>query len=86
VIVGREIAVTGLRGIAASQGIVISASIWGKYKTVFEVASITALILGGNHPPINFHLIGMILLWIALLLAVFSGVDYFKKFLKTIID
>jgi CDP-diacylglycerol--glycerol-3-phosphate 3-phosphatidyltransferase len=85
VIVGREIAVTGLRGIAASQGIVISASIWGKYKTVFEVASITALILGGNHPPINFHLIGMILLWIALLLAVFSGIDYFKKFLNIII-
>jgi CDP-diacylglycerol--glycerol-3-phosphate 3-phosphatidyltransferase len=85
VIVGREIAVTGLRGIAASQGIVISASIWGKYKTVFETASITALILGGNHPPINFHLIGMILLWIAVFLAVFSGVDYFKKFLKTII-
>ncbi len=85
VIVGREIAVTGLRGIAVSQGTVISASIWGKYKTVFEVAAITLLILGGNHLSINIHLMGMILLWIALLLAVFSGIDYFNKFLKTII-
>ena len=48
VIVGREIAVTGLRGIAVSQGIVISASTLGKYKTVFEVASISFLILDGE--------------------------------------
>jgi CDP-diacylglycerol--glycerol-3-phosphate 3-phosphatidyltransferase len=85
VIVGREIAVTGLRGIAASQNIVISASIWGKYKTVFEVASITFLILDQNYLGIDGHLTGMVFLWIALILAVFSGIDYFNKFLKTII-
>ena len=58
VIVGREIAVTGLRGIAVSQGIVISASTLGKYKTVFEVASISFLILDGNYFSIDFHQVG----------------------------
>jgi len=85
VIVGREIAVTGLRGIAASQGIIISASPLGKYKTVFEVASISVLIFNGNYFSINFHQVGMGLLWVALILAIISGFDYFKKFLKAII-
>jgi CDP-diacylglycerol--glycerol-3-phosphate 3-phosphatidyltransferase len=85
VIVGREIAITGLRGIAVSQGIIISASTLGKYKTVFEVASVFFLILNRSYFSIHFHAIGMALLWIALAIAVISGIDYFKKFLKTII-
>lgn len=85
VIVGREIAVTGLRGIAVSQDIVISASALGKYKTIFEVASIFFLILNGKYFGMNFHSVGMGLLWVALMLAVFSGIYYFKKFLKEII-
>ena len=85
VIVGREISVTGLRGIAVSQGLVISASTLGKHKTVFQVASISLLILNGNYFSIQLQQVGMGLLWIAMGLAVISGVDYFKKFLKTII-
>jgi CDP-diacylglycerol--glycerol-3-phosphate 3-phosphatidyltransferase len=85
VIVGREIAVTGLRGIAVSQEIVIASSALGKYKTVFETVSIFFLILGGEYFSIQFHPVGMGFLWIALILAVFSGVDYFQKFLKEII-
>ena len=85
VIVGREIAITGLRGIAVSQGIVIAASTLGKFKTVFEVASIFFLILNGSYFPINFRPIGLVFLWVALGIAVISAVDYFKKFLKSII-
>jgi CDP-diacylglycerol--glycerol-3-phosphate 3-phosphatidyltransferase len=85
VIVGREISVTGLRGIAVSQGIVISASMLGKYKAVFEVASIAFLILNGNYFSIELNQVGMGLLWVAIGLAVISGVDYFRRFLKTII-
>lgn len=85
VIVGREIAVTGLRGIAVSQGMVISASTLGKYKTVFEMASIFFLILNGDYFSINFYQVGIGLLWVALILAVVSAIDYFKKFLKCII-
>jgi CDP-diacylglycerol--glycerol-3-phosphate 3-phosphatidyltransferase len=85
VIVGREIAITGLRGIAVSQDIIISASALGKYKTVFEVASIFFLILNGNYFFINFHPIGMVFLWVALGIAVISGVNYFWRYLKSII-
>ena len=85
VIIGREISVTGLRGIAVSQGVVISATRLGKYKTVLEVASISFLILNGDYFSIDWYQVGMGLLWAAMALAVISGVDYFKKFLKVII-
>ena len=85
VIVGREIAVTGLRGIAVSQGIVISASALGKYKTVFEVVSIFFLIFDGDYFSIDFHQVGMVFLWISLGIAVISGIDYFRKFLREIV-
>lgn len=85
VIVGREIAVTGLRGIAVSQGIVIAASQLGKYKTFFEGGAVFFLILAGNYFSVSFRYVGMVLLWIALIIAVVSAVDYFKRFLKEII-
>ncbi len=85
IIVGREIAVTGLRGIAATQEIIISASSLGKYKTTFEVAAIFVLILNGEFFSIHVHQIGMGLLWVALILSVISGIDYFKRFLKSVI-
>ena len=85
VIVGREIAVTGLRGIAMSEGIVVSSSMMGKYKTAFEMTSIFFLILDGKYLSIDFHLVGIALLWVALFLAIFSAGDYFKKFLKAVI-
>jgi CDP-diacylglycerol--glycerol-3-phosphate 3-phosphatidyltransferase len=85
VIVGREISVTGLRGIAASQGMVISASTFGKYKTVFEVASLACLILSGNFFSVEIHWVGMGLLWVAMGLAVISAVDYFKRFFHSVI-
>jgi CDP-diacylglycerol--glycerol-3-phosphate 3-phosphatidyltransferase len=85
VIVGREIAITGLRGIAVSQDIIISASTWGKYKTFFEGASIFFFILNGGLVSFNFYWVGIGLLWVALFLAVLSGIDYFQKFLKSII-
>ncbi len=85
IIVGREIAITGLRGIAVSQDIIISASTLGKYKTVFEVASIVLLILNGSYFSVNFRPMGMVFLWIALGIAVISGVDYFRRYLKAII-
>ncbi len=85
IIVGREIAVTGLRGVAASQNIVISASQWGKYKTFFEGTAIFFFIMAGKGASFNLYWVGTGLLWVALFLAVISAVDYFKRFLKAII-
>lgn len=84
-VVGREIAVTGLRGIAISQGIVIAAGRAGKYKTIFEVVAVFFLILGGEFFSFDLHTVGMGLLWVALFLAVFSGLDYFRRFLRQIV-
>ncbi len=75
VIIAREFAVTGLRGVAAERGVVIQASWLGKLKTVLQVAAIIALIAA--HPaPIGVD----ILVYIAVAVTVISGVDYFFGF------
>jgi len=79
-IVGREVAVTGLRGIASIEGRVISASTWGKAKTIFQSFALGGLMLHYEYFGINFHLVGMILMWIALAITLGSGFDYFFKF------
>ena len=82
VIIGRELAVTGLRGVALSMGTVVPASSLGKAKTVSQYVAITVLILEkGVSPDVElFHLISRGVLWIAVALTVISGVDYFYRF------
>jgi len=82
VIVGREFAVTGLRGIAISVGIVVPASRLGKYKTVSQYVAITLLILEKGVPAeyVPFHWVSLGVLWIAMGLTVVSGFDYFYRF------
>lgn len=80
IILAREIAITGLRSIASAEGLVIAASNLGKYKTGFQIASLIFLLIHFEYYGIKFHLYGMFLLWIALILTVWSGYDYIKKF------
>jgi CDP-diacylglycerol--glycerol-3-phosphate 3-phosphatidyltransferase len=94
VILGREIIITGLRGIASSEGIVISASDLGKLKTIFQIVAILGLLLhydyhwffGIDHPylVVNMHNVGMFYLWIATAITIWSGVDYLYKFMRVI--
>jgi len=94
VILGREIIITGLRGIASSEGIVIQASNLGKFKTIFQLVAIIGLLLhydynwlfGIEHQlaQVNMHNVGMFFLWIATLLTVWSGVDYLARFIRII--
>ena len=84
VIIGREIAVTGLRNIIAGQGEDVSASNLGKYKTGFQIAAIIPLLLHYPYMGIDFHVIGMFFLWGALALTVWSGADYFFRFRRLI--
>ena len=85
IIIGREFIVTGLRLIAAGEGIVISASKLGKIKTVTQIVAISAALL--NNFPIKlftdfpFDRYAMI---IAVIITVYSGYDYIKKNLKVI--
>src|ERR1039457_1590815 len=94
VILGREIIITGLRGIASSEGIVIPASKLGKYKTIFQIVAILGLLLHYDyywffsieHPylQVNMHSIGMFYLWIAVIITIWSGVDYLRRFIRVI--
>jgi CDP-diacylglycerol---glycerol-3-phosphate 3-phosphatidyltransferase len=83
IIIGREFIVTGLRLVAAGEGIVITASVWGKIKTIIQMIAISAALLG-NFPlslftDFDFATYAMIL---AVLATVYSGYDYIKKNLK----
>ncbi len=80
IIIGRELAVTGLRNIAAQQGQDISSSRLGKYKTGFQIAAIIPLLIHYQHLTSDFHAIGSIFLWAALAMTLLSGADYFIKF------
>ncbi|MBL0715672.1 MAG: CDP-diacylglycerol--glycerol-3-phosphate 3-phosphatidyltransferase [Desulfosarcina sp.] len=80
IIVGREVAVTGLRNIMAEARADVSASNLGKYKTGFQIAAVIPLLIHYPYIGIDFHTIGMFFLWCALLLTIWSGVDYFMRF------
>jgi CDP-diacylglycerol--glycerol-3-phosphate 3-phosphatidyltransferase len=80
VIIGREIAVTGLRNFVAENQEDISASALGKYKTGFQVAALIPLLFHYPFFGINLHAIGMVFLWGALILTIWSGIDYFIRF------
>ena len=79
VILGREFAVTVLRGIAHARGVVIAASPLGKFKMVSEVVAILLLILGQDHLQ-QFFVVGTVALWVAFVTAVASGIDYYRRF------
>lgn len=79
VILGREFAVTVLRSIAYARGVVIPASPLGKVKMAAQVTAILALILGQDHLQ-QFYVIGWIALWAAVITAVISAIDYYRKF------
>jgi CDP-diacylglycerol---glycerol-3-phosphate 3-phosphatidyltransferase len=78
VILGREIAVTVLRSMAQSRGVAIQASLLGKFKMVSEVVAILLLILSDQVQ--QFVLLGKIALWVAMVTAVASALDYYKRF------
>jgi len=80
VIIAREMAVTGLRGIAVSEGIVIQAGTLGKYKTIFQSSAIAGLCLHYSYFDVDFHVVGMFFLWGALILTLWSGWEYFRQF------
>ena len=79
VILGREFAVTVLRSIAHSRGVAIPASPLGKFKMASQVVAILLLILGREHLH-QFFILGKLALWVAVLTAVLSAMDYYRRF------
>jgi CDP-diacylglycerol--glycerol-3-phosphate 3-phosphatidyltransferase len=91
-LIGRELAITGLRAIASSEGLVIAASAGGKNKTAFQLAGIAALILHFPYPllgtpfVVDFHVVGIYLVYISLLFSVFSAIEYIQLFVEAAED
>lgn len=86
IIVIRDFAVDGIRTIASSEGIIIQASKLGKRKTLSQIFAVSALMI--HYPSIgaDAHLVGMAILYIALILTVISGTDYVIKFYRSTIQ
>jgi CDP-diacylglycerol--glycerol-3-phosphate 3-phosphatidyltransferase len=82
VIIGREMVVTTLRGVAGSEGVVIAANWTGKLKAFVQLVATNLLILHYPYFSLDIHLIGTILIWIALVLTVWSGVDHIIRYRK----
>jgi CDP-diacylglycerol--glycerol-3-phosphate 3-phosphatidyltransferase len=83
-IIVREFLVTGLRAVALSKDIVIPAEVGGKIKTTTQITAILCLILMGNIFNIDLYDVGVILIRLALVLSIISGVQYTVSFWRKI--
>jgi CDP-diacylglycerol---glycerol-3-phosphate 3-phosphatidyltransferase len=79
VIVGREIVVTALRAVAASEGVVVAAEEMGKYKMTLQAIALEALLVHYTHWHVDFFSAGMFLLWISMVVSLWSGAEYYSK-------
>lgn len=79
IIIGREFAVTGLRSVAAAEGIIISASKLGKYKTISQIVAIVAILINEIIVKIVGFPLGEYLMYVAVFFTLYSGWDYFSK-------
>lgn len=93
IIIAREFAVTGLRGVAAAEGIIIAASPWGKAKTVTQIIAIIFALVNLNYNHVSFGMLRGIVnhphkvlnfftyaaMAVAIIMTIISGVDYFVK-------
>ena len=81
VVIARELAISGLRMVAAVENVVISASRWGKAKTMSQMLAIAVLIIEPRWLDPGWTLWGQTISWylvmIMLVLTVVSGLDYF---------
>lgn len=80
VIIGREFAVTGLRAIASSDGIIIPAETVGKYKVGAQITAVLCLLLDYYLTSDWLRNLGAVALWFAMILAVYSAFRYFKTY------
>lgn len=83
IILARELAVTALRNVAAGKGVLIRASGLGKTKMVAQVTAVLMLMLSPVHPALRQP--GLVVLWVVVLLTLWSGADYFVRFWRDVV-
>ncbi len=88
IILCREIVITGLRGVASSSaGIVVAASGLGKIKSIIQYLGLGTLIFPLGVLPIPYlHHIGLAILYVALVITIWSGIDYFYKLRRVFLE
>jgi CDP-diacylglycerol--glycerol-3-phosphate 3-phosphatidyltransferase len=87
ILIVREFLITTLRVVALSRDIVISAELGGKLKTTAQITAILCLILTGSSfdvLPFDLYDIGLVFIWIAVVLSVFSGIKYTVTFWRAL--
>ena len=88
VLIGRDLAISGLRSIAAAQGLVIAASDGGKIKTALQLVAIMMLLVYFRYPVLgtsimlDYYVVGNWILFISMGVSLFSGVQYLRHFLS----
>jgi CDP-diacylglycerol--glycerol-3-phosphate 3-phosphatidyltransferase len=84
VLVTREIMVTGLRAVAAAEGLIVGAEELGKYKMTLQAIAIHGLLIHYTYFHVDFFAAGMFILWLAMAVSVWSGVDYYVRVVRAL--
>ena len=84
VLVSRETLVTGLRAVAAAEGLIVGAEELGKYKMALQSIAIHGLLIHYTYVHVDFFGAGMFVLWIAMVVSVWSGIDYYVRVLRVL--
>ncbi len=84
-LISREIVVTAVRAMAAGEGIVIAASLWGKRKTAIEICGLTALLIHYPFWGVNPRTVGLVLIALTVIASIGSGAHYIWSFFSEIL-
>src|SRR5262249_250169 len=85
VIIGRELAGAAPRAVALGQGLVVGGGEVGKYKMVFQTFALHGLLLHYSFLGVDWYLAGMYFLWIALVVSLWSGIDYHVRLIPRLL-
>jgi CDP-diacylglycerol--glycerol-3-phosphate 3-phosphatidyltransferase len=86
IIIIRDFTVDGIRTIASSEGVIIGSSRLAKQKTLCQIVAVTALMIHYPFLGADAHLVGIVILYVALFLTLYSGLDYLMKFFNEVFN
>jgi len=85
IFLAREISITALRGIASSESLIMPADYWGKKKAATQTMALIGIMVYYRFLNLDFYGMGTVLLYLALVIAVGSGINYIVQFTQAIL-